>query len=156
MPPFPTIIESSTLDGTNGFRINGATAGDHIGVAVSSAGDVNGDGCADLIIAAPYSSIAGPYSGAVYVVFGKYSGFGTTFELSSLNGSNGFRIAGQMASDHLGLSICSAGDVNGDGFGDLVIGAPGADPNGAESGAAYVVFGKASGFPAVLDLSNLD
>ena len=52
--------------------------------------------------------------------------------------------------------MSAAGDVNGDGFDDLIIGASGADPNGADSGASYVVFGKASGFAANLNLSTLD
>lgn len=52
--------------------------------------------------------------------------------------------------------MSAAGDVDGDGFGDVIIGARGADPNGAESGASYVVFGKAAGFAANLNLSTLD
>jgi hypothetical protein len=52
--------------------------------------------------------------------------------------------------------VSVAGDVNGDGFDDLIIGALGADPNGSNSGASYVVFGKAGGFAANLNLSTLD
>ena len=50
------------------------------------------------------------------------------------------------AGDNSGCSVASAGDVNGDGFDDLIVGAPCADPNGAYAGASYVVFGKAAGF----------
>ena len=56
----------------------------------------------------------------------------------------------------LAASVSSAGDVNGDGFDDLLIGAFGADANGTGSGASYVVFGKAPGLHANLDLSALD
>src|SRR4028119_1374988 len=68
--------------------------------------------------------------------------FGPTFNLSDLNGSNGFAINGIAANDNLGFSVSSAGDVNGDGFDDLIIGANGADPNGINAGQSYVVFGK--------------
>src|SRR4028119_463802 len=68
--------------------------------------------------------------------------FGPTFNLSDLNGSNGFAINGIAANDNLGFSVSSAGDVNGDGFDDLIIGANGADPNGINAGQSYVVFGQ--------------
>ncbi len=71
---------------------------------------------------------------------------------STLDGSNGFQISGEAANDRSGVSVSAAGDVNGDGFADLLIGAYRADPNGSESGASYVVFGKASGFAADLAL----
>ena len=75
---------------------------------------------------------------------------------SSLDGSNGFKLSGVAVNDETGFSVASAGDVNGDGFADLIVGAHCADPNGTNSGASYVVFGKASGFAANLDLSSLD
>ena len=68
--------------------------------------------------------------------------------------ANGFKLSGAAAGDFSGCSVASAGDVNGDGFADLIVGAYGADPNGIHSGASYVVFGKASGFAANLDLST--
>ena len=77
-------------------------------------------------------------------------------ELSALNGRNGFQINGEAAVDVSGRSVSAAGDVNGDGFDDVIIGAPYADPNGSNSGASYVVFGKAGGFRAELNLSTLN
>lgn len=59
--------------------------------------------------------------------------------------NRGFVINGEAASDRSGGSVSNAGDVNGDGLDDLIIGASGADPNGSNSGKSYVVFGKASG-----------
>ena len=62
-------------------------------------------------------------------------------ELSSLDGNNGFRISGELQGDFSGTSVGAAGDVNGDGFADLIIGAYGADPHGlSRAGATYVVY----------------
>ena len=155
---FGAALDLSTLDGTTGFRLDGIDPGDNSGRAVSSAGDVNGDGFNDLIIGALYSDPKGNIdAGESYVVFGKSSGFTAALDLSTLDGTTGFRLDGIDASDESGRSVSSAGDVNGDGFDDLLIGARYGDPNGdSNAGESYVVFGKSSGFAAALDLSTLD
>ena len=153
---FLASFDLSALDGTDGFQINGEALGDVAGFSVASAGDVNGDGFDDLIIGATGVDPNGSYSGATYVVFGSGSGFSANLELSALNGSNGFQMNGEAAFDFSGISAASAGDVNGDGFDDLLVGARGADPNGSYSGATYVVFGYGSGFSASLNLSDLN
>ena len=147
-----------TLDGRNGFAINGIAAGDTSGYSVSSAGDVNGDGIDDLIIGAIGADPNGIRdAGQSYVVFGSNSGFSASLNLSALNGSNGFAINGIAAYDESGNSVSSAGDVNGDGFDDLIIGARGADPNGiTNAGQSYVVFGSNNGFAEGLNLSTLN
>ena len=146
-------LNLSSLDGAKGFVINGIDRADHSGGSVSSAGDVNGDGFDDLIIGARG---ANSNAGKSYVVFGKAGGFGASLALSSLDGSNGFVINGIDPQDSSG-SVSGAGDVNGDGFDDLIIGAYHADPGGKfNAGESYVVFGKASGFGASLELSSLD
>jgi Ca2+-binding RTX toxin-like protein len=139
-------LDLSTLNGSNGFAINGIAADDFSGRSVSSAGDVNGDGFDDLIIGASSANPNGiNAAGQSYVVFGSNSGFGAGLNLSEINGSNGFAINGIAAYDQSGFSVSSAGDVNGDGFDDLIIGAFGASPNGIRSaGQSYVVFGRAS------------
>jgi len=154
---FDATLDLSTLNGTNGFRLNGVTADDRTGRSVSSAGDVNGDGFDDLIVGAPSGSKYADPAGSSYIVFGKASGFTASLDLTSLNGSNGFRLAGDASGDSTGISVSAAGDVNGDGFDDLIVGASGADPSGKlNAGSTYVVFGKASGFAATLNLSTLN
>ena len=98
---------------------------------------MNGDGFDDLIIGARRASPNDRYSGSSYVVFGKASGFNAALDLSSLDGNNGFRLNGEAALDHSGISVSTAGDVNGDGFDDVIVGALGADPNGDYSGNAH-------------------
>ncbi|GFE68344.1 S-layer family protein [Chroococcus sp. FPU101] len=153
---FSASINLSTLNGTNGFAINGINADDRSSTSVSNAGDINGDGFDDIIIGAIFASPNGTRSGQSYVVFGKSGGFISSLNLSTLNGTNGFTINGINAYDLSGTSVSSAGDVNNDGFDDLIIGASGADRNGRESGQSYVVFGKSSGFGASLNLSTLN
>ncbi len=123
--------------GTGGFVINGSVANDVGGISVASAGDINADGLADLIV----GDTVGAYTslnpnGHSYVIFGKATT--SAVDLSSL-GAGGFVINGQAAGDQSGISVASAGDVNGDGLPDLLVGAIGA---GSWAGSSYVVFGK--------------
>jgi Ca2+-binding RTX toxin-like protein len=150
---FISTIGVHELNGTNGFVIKGEANDDAAGFSVSSAGDINGDGFADFIVGAPYGDAAGSNSGTAYVVFGHGGSFPSTLSLSSLNGSNGFRIDGLQSPDYAGFSVSSAGDLNGDGLGDLIIGAPNAGSK--YEGAAYVLYGRSTGFGAAVDVSKL-
>jgi hypothetical protein len=140
---FDAAINLSALDGSNGFRLDGATERDESGSAVAAAGDINGDGIDDLIVGAYRADPNGlTYAGSSYVVFGRTGGFDAAVNLSTLDGSNGFRLDGVAAYDYSGLAVSAAGDINGDGIDDLIIGAYGADPNGvSNAGSSYVVFG---------------
>jgi Ca2+-binding RTX toxin-like protein len=140
-------IDRSTLDGSNGFTINGTTQYEGLGELFTTASDINNDGIADLIIGVPN---ADPNdinnAGSTYVVFGGTNmGGDGTLNLSTLDGSNGFVINGFVAEDRSGSSIQGLGDINGDGIDDVII--RNAPYNGyyAESrnisGASYVVFG---------------
>jgi len=153
---FDSPLQLSSLDGSNGFKLDGEESFDHSGTSVSAAGDVNGDGISDLIIGAIDANVNGRESGRGYVVFGKTSGFSSPLPLSTLDGTNGFKIDGEAEYDGAGRSVSNVGDINGDGIDDVIIGAPGADPNGLSSGRSYVVFGKTSGFSSPLPLSSLD
>ena len=152
------VLDLGALDGTNGFILTGIDAGDQSGSSVSSAGDVNGDGYDDLIIGA---NGADNRAGETYVVYGGASAPGTegVLDLGALDGTNGFILTGIDAFDYSGRSVSSAGDVNGDGYDDLIIGASSADPNGdSRAGETYLVYGGASapGTDGMLDLSSLN
>ena len=138
--------------GTGGFRIDGAATDDLSGSSVAGAGDVNGDGRADLIIGAPDAdNNSRTASGSSYVVFGRTGT--TTVDLTAL-GTAGFRIDGAATGDGSGWSVAGAGDINGDGRADLIIGAPEADNNSrTSSGSSYVVFGRTA--TTTVDLSAL-
>ncbi|WP_291295124.1 tandem-95 repeat protein [Elioraea sp.] len=136
--------DGSTVDlaqvalGNGGFRITGATASDGAGLALDHAGDVNGDGIADVIVGARLSDANGTNAGSAYVVFGKTDGAGVS--LGAL-GTAGFEIRGAIAGDQAGGAVSAAGDVNGDGYADILVGARFDDTGGTNNGAAFVVYG---------------
>src|SRR5262249_55060389 len=118
-------IDYDHLSPSQGFEIAGPAPGDFVGWSVSSAGDVNGDGFSDLLVGADVSAAT---PGVAYVVFGKASGFGTVngsgiavVNLATLSPLDGFAIHGSAPGDVAGLSVSSAGDVNHDGFADIII-----------------------------------
>lgn len=159
--PHSETFSLSNLNGSNGFVIDGLSTKSKSGYSVSAAGDVNNDGFGDVIIGAPKLDIngsGGPGNehGGAYVVFGKAGAFSKSLPLTSLDGSNGFRLDGENLDDRAGKSVAGAGDVNGDGYDDLIVGATIADPDGPDTGRAYVVFGHPGGFSATLPLAGLD
>ncbi|MEM7705303.1 MAG: integrin alpha [Pseudomonadota bacterium] len=154
------LAETIRLDqlGNNGFQIDGESMSDLSGISVSGAGDVNGDGLADVIVGATGVDTQGitifdviEDVGAAYVVFGKPNNL--DLDLGSL-GTNGIKIVGISPGDRTGFSVSGAGDVNGDGLTDVVIGADGIDiPGGNDAGSAFVVFGRPAG--GLINLRNL-
>ena len=131
----------------DGFRIDGVNVEDRAGGSVAGAGDVNGDGLADVILSVIGDDTFGNAAGAAYIVYGK-----TDMQPVDLAtpGAGHTRFRGLNAEDQLGTVVSGAGDINGDGFGDVAIGARGFDVDGvASAGAVFVVFGGAALGPEI-------
>ena len=149
---FPASIDlaSWSTDTMNGFRMLGAAAGDGFGTHVSGAGDVNGDGTDDFIVGAHlFDSQGGVDAGAIYVIFGRVVAANAGNAFTELDMSTftsgatlGFRLLGAMGSALSGWCVSGAGDVNGDGYSDIVVGAFGFDaPGKVDAGIVYVIYG---------------
>jgi Ca2+-binding RTX toxin-like protein len=152
---FPVLLDLLGFDAGNGVQITGEDELDGSGFSVAAAGDVNGDGYADVIIGAPNNANGGANTGAAYVIFGRPDGFTTPLDLAALTPADGFKIRGENDQDGFGSAVAGAGDINGDGFADVIIGASGNGGGGNYPGAAYVIFGKAGGFDPLLDVTTL-
>ncbi|MCX4242826.1 Ig-like domain-containing protein [Paraliomyxa miuraensis] len=129
-----------------GVTLPGLVPGDDLGWSVASLDDFNGDGWPDLALGAP-SAIGGQFgNGAVYVVFGREDL--STIDLAEVaQGRGGFVVTGEDWDDEAGWSVASAGDFDGDGSTDLLLGAPLAEPMGGNSGRAYLVLGVTPSWP---------
>lgn len=135
----PTDVAVNSL-GARGFRIDGAMANDLSGFHLAGAGDINGDGFADVLIGAEQADpLSRSTAGESYVVYG--SAAPVNVELATL-GAQGIRIAGAAVGDFSGTAVGGAGDVNGDGRADLIIGSRQADPGGRSmAGTSSILYG---------------
>ena len=110
------------------------SAAERLGNAVSSAGDVNGDGYSDLIVGAYTNSVAGTNAGRAYVYYGGVAPDATA----------DVTLTGVAGGDFFGYSVSGAGDVNGDGYADVIVGANGVNTIFTDTGRAYVYLGGGS------------
>lgn len=145
---WPAVIKLGELDGTSGVVINGINTNDYCGYSVSGTRDVNGDKIDDFLISAIGG---GDYRGQVYLVLGRKGTWPRVLDLLTLNGSNGSIINGMNVDDHIGDSVSGAGDFNGDGLGDILIGATEGD---GKRGQTFLIFGRKK-WPATFNLSEI-
>jgi hypothetical protein len=145
------VLNYNSMTPQQGFIVTGSDT-------VSGVGDINGDGLAEMVFGRPTGGIQN--QGDAYVIFGRSSGFGTvvdghaTLDIRTITIADGFLARGKEGGDTSGAAVAGAGDVNGDGFADLLVGGPQADPNGHSTGNAYVMFGH-SGSYGVLITENV-
>jgi hypothetical protein len=125
----------STLSDTAGWSRDSNKEGAQFGLSVSTAGDVNGDGYADIIVGAPYWDGGQDDEGKAWLYFGSATGPSETSDWSKES---------DQAGAHFGRSVSTAGDVNGDGYDDLIIGAPDYTEDYQHAGVAWVYHGSAS------------
>ncbi|MGA1872150.1 MAG: putative Ig domain-containing protein [Thermoplasmatota archaeon] len=144
----PAELRSSLANASASFW--GEFAGDRAGTVVSGAGDVNGDGYDDILISTPHNDEGGGVAGKTYLVLGKADNWSMDSYLSGADAS----FIGEDVDDKSGYSACGAGDVNGDGYDDILIGAPMDEGGSMTAGCTYLIFGRASGWSRDTDLSE--
>src|SRR5262245_9014550 len=127
----------TTLQASPSWTAESNQASALYGISVSAAGDVNGDGYGDVVVgASPWDGAAGPDAGRVDVYYGSPSGLSPTPSWS---------LEGSQVGCEFGRSVACAGDVNGDGYSDVIIGADRYDNTIVDQGRAYLFLGSASG-----------
>lgn len=149
----PSLAGAATISlSTSGIsELMGEVTLDAAGMAPASAGDVNGDGYADFLVATKTNDDTGLNAGAAYLVYGR----ATALTSESLGGSSNtvVEFTGEATGDYAGTAVGAAGDVNNDGYDDFLIGAYQPGP-GVGAGVAYLVYGKAAAFAPVVSLGD--
>lgn len=143
----------STMTASQGIQIGGLAIGDEFSYAATPLGDFNGDGIDDVAISARFADANGSDSGAIYVIYGKSSGWATPFDLTTLNGTNGFVMRGKGNDSWLGFDLSGDMDINNDGLTDLIISAYRSD---GFKGDGYIVYGRSTAWPTPFNITSLN
>jgi len=122
-----------------------------VGWKVAGGSDLNGDGIADIIASAIHDNDGGTQAGKVYVLFGKSGGWDTQV-IGLKDGDASFW--GEQEKNQAGWGLAMAGDVDGDGYGDFLVGTY-KDDNGPVDGKAYLIKGKSTGWQMDVPLSSV-
>ena len=145
---YPASFDITTLNGTNGFVIPGIDPSSQFGAETKFIGDINNDGFEDIGIGVNNADINGlSLAGAAYIIFGTNTAFSDSFDINTLDGTNGFAVQGLVGSKRMGSSIEGVGDINGDGIDDLII---------VYSGTSIVIYGKTTSFNASFNIDYAD
>ena len=149
---FPTTFAMDRVDGANGYIVDGIPIDEFIGgsLPVSAAGDFNGDGFEDFALGVPTAFNSGGMSGSAFVVFGAAAPYDKSVDIRVMGPTETWRINGPHNFAGVGNKLAS-GDINGDGFDDVVMGS-----QGNTNEPVYVVFGKAAGFDDDLSVASLN
>ena len=128
-----SLSTTSTIALSNAdYKLVAENGDDFAGVFVSSAGDMDGDGLDDILVGAYANDEGGNNAGAAYIMLGSSLGTSSTIDLSNAD----YKLVGEDAHDYAGRSVASAGDVDGDGLGDVLVGA---FAENSKIGAAYLI-----------------
>jgi hypothetical protein len=128
----------------------GPYPGWQFGESVDIVGDVNGDGYDDIAVGAPNLYFGGAHRGQVFIFFGGTEGWTTNMSAANADAS----YVGEAIDDMAGSAVAGAGDVNGDGFDDFLVGVPINGEHGRTSGQTYLILGRTSGWGSNMSLSR--
>ncbi len=134
---------AATFDSATRIRVEGDQLFARLGIGVAPAGDVNGDGYADVLVGAWFYDAGEANEGAAFVFLGGPSGIA-----AATLGDAATQLESNQVDARFGSSVAAAGDVNDDGFDDVLIGAGGYDDGQAEEGVAFLYLGGPSGIPS--------
>ena len=123
------------ISGDADYRFSGEESRDYAGGSVASPGDVDGDGLDDILIGADGEDSGGGDAGAAYLILASGLGSDSDIDLALSD----YKFIGETGGDSAGHSVASAGDVDGDGLADLLIGANNHSEVGTDAGAAYLL-----------------